>query len=178
MLGFDCVGIDAAPSYAGVDTLLLSASTTQMPDIIAIAATAQNDGIVHLAGSPRQGAFAMATDNVGAGGSITAAANTGGVTLPLSINLCQTDPMTGQCISSMSPSVTTAINTNATPTFAVFATASGDIAFVPQTNRIFVEFADAGGTVRGETSVAVETQNAVAGISRADSTKSPTGVLD
>jgi hypothetical protein len=28
MLGFDCVGIDAAPSYAGVDTLLLSASTT------------------------------------------------------------------------------------------------------------------------------------------------------
>ena len=35
---------------------------------------------------------------------------------------------------------------------------SGAVPFVPQTNRIFVEFTDAGGTVRGSTSVAVATQ--------------------
>jgi hypothetical protein len=32
------------------------------------------------------------------------------------------------------------------------------VPFVPQTNRIFVEFTDANGIVRGSTSVAVETQ--------------------
>jgi hypothetical protein len=74
------------------------------------------------------------------------------VTLPLTISLCQTNPMTGQCTSSIGPSVTTTINANATPTFAIFATARGQVPFVPQTNRIFVGFSDATGTVRGSTS--------------------------
>jgi hypothetical protein len=50
------------------------------------------------------------------------------------------------------------INAGATPTFAIFATASGQVPFDPANNRIFVIFSDAGGTVRGSTSVAVETQ--------------------
>jgi hypothetical protein len=40
----------------------------------------------------------------------------------------------------------------------VFGQASGAIAFDPVNNRIFVQFTDPGGKVRGETSVAVETQ--------------------
>jgi hypothetical protein len=32
------------------------------------------------------------------------------------------------------------------------------VPFVPQTNRIFVQFSDAGGVMRGSTSVAVATQ--------------------
>jgi hypothetical protein len=32
------------------------------------------------------------------------------------------------------------------------------VPFVPQTNRIFVEFSDVSGIVRGSTGVAVETQ--------------------
>jgi CheY-like chemotaxis protein len=39
-LGFDCAGIDAARSNAGLNTLLYSASTTTVPDIVALAATA------------------------------------------------------------------------------------------------------------------------------------------
>jgi hypothetical protein len=39
-LGFDCAGIDAARSNAGLNTLLYSASTTPVPDIVAPAATA------------------------------------------------------------------------------------------------------------------------------------------
>ena len=100
----------------------------------------------------------VATVNVGASASITATANTGAATLPLAISLCQTNPMSGQCISSIGSTVTTTIGANATPTFAIFATASGSLPFVPQTNRIFVEFSDANQIVRGSTSVAVETQ--------------------
>jgi hypothetical protein len=48
--------------------------------------------------------------------------------------------------------------TTATPTFGIFATASGAVPFLPATNRIFVQFSDATGVVRGSTSVAVETQ--------------------
>jgi virginiamycin B lyase len=157
-LGFDCASVDAAPSNIGLNTLLLSSSTTPVPDIVALAATAMNDGILHIAGTSGAGAFAVATVNVGASASITASANTGSVNLPLAISLCQTNPASGQCIASIGPSVTTTINTNATPTFGIFATASGSVPFVPQTNRIFVTFSDAGGVVRGSTSVAVETQ--------------------
>jgi hypothetical protein len=64
----------------------------------------------------------------------------------------------GQCISPIGSTVTTTINARATPTLAIFATASGSVPFVPQTNCIFVEFSDANEIVRRSTSVAVETQ--------------------
>jgi hypothetical protein len=156
MLGFDCTGVSAAPSNTGLNTLLLSGSATPVPDIVALAATAMNDGILHITGTSGSNAFAVATVNVGASAQITATASTGAATLPLAISLCQTNPTSGQCISSIGSTVTTAIN--ATPTFAIFATASGSVPFAPQTNRIFVQFSDAGGVVRGSTSVAVETQ--------------------
>jgi hypothetical protein len=54
--------------------------------------------------------------------------------------------------------VSQTINTDDTPTFAIFATSSGIVPFVPATNRISVQFTDTNGTVRGSTSVAVETQ--------------------
>ena len=68
------------------------------------------------------------------------------------------DPSTGACMAAPSTSVTTTIAANATPTFAIFGTASGAITFDPANSRIFVQFTDSGGAVRGETSVAVETQ--------------------
>jgi virginiamycin B lyase len=157
-LGFACSNANAAPIEFGLDTLLYSASTTPVPDVVALAATALHDGILHITGTTGSNSFAVATVNVGAGGPITATANTGGATLPLTISLCQTNPSTGGCTTSIGSSVTTTINSNATPTFAIFAAAGGSVPFVPQTNRIFVEFSDAGGTVRGSTSVAVETQ--------------------
>jgi hypothetical protein len=157
-LGFSCAAVNAAPNTIGLNTLLYSASSTPVPDVVALAATAQNDGILHITGTSGSNAFAGATVNVGASASITATANTGAATLPLTISLCQTDPQSGQCISSIGSSVTFTINANATPTVAIFATASGGVPFVPQTNRIFVEFSDANEIVRGSTSVAVETQ--------------------
>jgi hypothetical protein len=158
MLGFDCAGVDAAPTNIGLNTLLLSASSTPVPDVVALAATAMNDGILHITGTTGSNAFAVATVNVGASASITGTANTGSASLPLTITLCQTDPTSGQCLSPPASSVTTTINANATPTFGIFATASNKVPFDPANNRIFVEFSDANEVVRGSTSVAVETQ--------------------
>jgi hypothetical protein len=104
------------------------------------------------------GAFAVATVNVGASGSITASADTGSASLPVNISLCQTDSATGQCISAIGPTATTQINANATPTFGIFVQGNGNVPFDPATNRIFVRFKDGGNVTRGSTSVAVRTQ--------------------
>ena len=154
-LSFDCVNSSPAPINLGLNTFLLSASSTAVPDIVALAATLSNDGIVTLAST---GVFAVATVNVGASGSITASADTGSASLPVNISLCQTDPATGQCISGIGPTVTTTINANATPTFGIFVQGNGNVGFNPALNRIFVRFKDGGGVTRGSTSVAIRTQ--------------------
>jgi hypothetical protein len=157
-LFFLCSNRAAAIVAPGLNTLLFSASATPVPDIVALAATTTNDGIVTISGTNGIGAFAVATVNVGATGTITASADTGSAVLPVSINLCETNPATGQCISSIGPSVTTQINANATPTFGIFVQGNGDVPFDPAANRIFVRFKDSGAVTRGSTSVAIRTQ--------------------
>jgi hypothetical protein len=155
---FACANVARAPAVVGLNTLLLSASTTSAPDVIALVATLSNDGILHITGTNGTAAFAVATDNVGAGSTITASANTGAASLPLALTLCETRPQTGQCLVAPATSATTTIAGNATPTFAVFGTASGAIPLDPANSRIFVQFADQNGLIRGLTSVAAETQ--------------------
>ena len=157
-LSFDCTNTDPAPINTGLNTLLLSASTTPVPDIVALAVTPTNDGIVNILATNGTGALAVATVNVGATGTITASADTGSATLPVNISLCQTNPATGQCISAIGSSVTTTINANATPTFGIFIQGSGNVPFDPAANRIFVRFKDGGDVTRGSTSVAARTQ--------------------
>ena len=65
---FDCTDTDPAPISVGLNTLLLSASNTSVPDIVALAVTLSNDGIVNIPGPNGAEAFAVATVNVGAGG--------------------------------------------------------------------------------------------------------------
>lgn len=110
------------------------------------------------AGASGTGVFSVATINVGASGTIMAVPETGGASLPMSGVLCETNPTTGSCLASPASSVTTQINTNATPTFGVFVTTSGPVTFDPASNRIVVRFLDSGGVTRGATSVAVRTQ--------------------
>jgi hypothetical protein len=54
--------------------------------------------------------------------------------------------------------VTSTIAAGDTPTFAVLVSAQGKVPFDPANNRITVQFTDSDNAVRGETSVAVETQ--------------------
>jgi N-acetylneuraminic acid mutarotase len=70
-LSFDCANTDPAPVISGLNTFLLSASATPVPDIVAMAATPSGDGIVNLSGTNGVGAFAVATVNVGAGDAFT-----------------------------------------------------------------------------------------------------------
>jgi hypothetical protein len=157
-LGFFCSGLLGPPVFPGLNTLLLSASATPVADVVALAATASNDGILHIPGDSGANAFAVATVNLGTSTAITVTPNTGAISLPLVISICQTNPTTSQCLGAAGSSVSTIINANATPTFAIFAAATGHVPFVPQANRIFVEFSDADEIVRGSTSVAVATQ--------------------
>ena len=147
-----------APTTVMVNTFLMSASLTQVPDIEAIAATSTPGLILQLPGPAGAGAFVVGTSNVGAGDVITASANTGSAVLPLGLSLCETDPVTSLCLSALGSSVTLSIAAGGTPTFGIFATAGGAIVNDPLANRIFVVFTDSGGVIRGRTSVAVTTQ--------------------
>jgi hypothetical protein len=155
---FKCDNIAAAQTINGVNTLTLSASSTPVPDIIALAATNPNNGIVAIANVGASAAFAIATFNVGASAPITVSPEVR-AGLPVALTVCRTDPSSGACIQGQGPAqaITVQINTNETPTFAVFATATGGVPFDPANNRIFVRFRDSGGTIRGATSVAVRT---------------------
>jgi N-acetylneuraminic acid mutarotase len=157
-LSFDCANTDPAPMVPGLNTLLFSASATPTPDIMAMVATRNNDGIVDVSGTNGMGVFAVATVNVGSGDTITVLADTGGAVLPVSVFVCQTDPKTSVCLSPPDSSVTTTILFNETPTFGVFVAGAGNVSFIPETNRIFVRFKDSTGVTRGLTSVAVRTQ--------------------
>jgi hypothetical protein len=157
---FFCANANAAPITSGLNTLLLSASTTPVPDIVALAASG-DPGIVDVSPTTNAGVFAVATVNLGSGDQITATTDTNGTTLPVAINICQTVPATGACLNGSMPSasVTTQINVGSTPTFGIFVSGTGaSIPFDPANNRVFVRFTDSTSTVRGATSVAVRTQ--------------------
>jgi len=125
--------------------------------MVALAATLGNDGIVNVPGPNGTGVFAVATVNKGVGAMITVSADTGGVGMPVNILLCQTDPGTGVCVSSMEPTVPIQVDAGATPTFGIFVGGHGMIPFDPAVNRVFVRFRDAAGVTRCATSVAVRT---------------------
>jgi hypothetical protein len=149
-LRFICVNSAPAPITPGVNTFRLRATTVPASDPVAVAATIGNTGIVTLASV---GAFAVATVNVGASGLLTASADTGGVALPVSITLCETDPQ-GQCLAlPPTPTVQRQMNSGATASFGVFVTGTGPIAFDPANHRI--QFHLEGGGGGGGTSVAV-----------------------
>jgi hypothetical protein len=156
-LNFSCTNTAPAPIVTGLNTLQYSGSTAAVPDVIALVGTHQNDGIVHVT-TPAQSNFVVATDNLGSSDTISVAANTGSATLPVTVTVCQTNSTTGACLQTPAATVATSIANNATPTFAFFLTASNTVAFDPANNRIFVTFTDSTMAVRGETSVAVETQ--------------------
>jgi hypothetical protein len=156
-INFTCSNTASAPVVPGLNTLLLSASTTLSADIVALAATPTTDGVVRLPAINGAGAFAVATVNVGAGDSITVRADTGSVSIPVSLSICQTNPSTGLCLSAPSSSVTTSISAMSTPTFGIFVQATAAVSFDPAQRRIFVRFQDGSGLTRGSTSVAVST---------------------
>ncbi|HVJ50812.1 MAG TPA: hypothetical protein VM689_00005, partial [Aliidongia sp.] len=156
-LDYGCSGAASAAVIVGVNTVDLAMSTTPVPDVIALAATATNDGIVVLP-TGGGGAFALASANVGVAAPLTVSVDTGTATLPVTATLCQTDPATSRCLSAPAGSVAVNIAAKATPTFSIFLQSRGPIAFAPGASRIFVRFKDAKGLLHGSSSVAIQTK--------------------
>jgi sugar lactone lactonase YvrE len=153
-IDFSCSSAPPAASVTGVDTVDLAFSGTPTADIIALSATATNNGIVDVP-EGKTGAFAVASTNLGATTPITVSVDTGTASLPVTATICQTSA-TGQCQAAPTPSLSVNFAGGATPTFSIFLQSNGTIALAPATARIFVRFEDANGGVHGSTSVAIE----------------------
>jgi hypothetical protein len=144
------------PALTGVNTLLFTASTSPLPDVIALAATLTPGLTAVIPGATGVTAFAVAAVNVGVGGSVTVTASWG--SLPIVVGLCRTAD-DGTCVGALDRSITTTIGAGATPTFSFFIQGQGVVPFDPAGNRIVVRFTDtATGATVGSTSVAVRTQ--------------------
>ena len=155
---FTCANAPSpAASIVGVDTLNLSGSATPVPDVVALAASA-DPGYVDIPGVTGTGVFAVATVNLGIDATITATANIGMANLPVTLTLCQTAPTGVICLAPPAATVTADIQPHTTPAFGVFVAGSGFVADMPAVNRVFVTFTDSNGVLRGETSVAVRTR--------------------
>jgi len=159
-LVYSCSGTPTTTVVTGVNTVDLLFSASPVTDIIALSATLSGDGIVTvpLSGSA-EAPFTLATYNNGAAGLIIASVDTGGVVLPVTATICQSDPVTAQCLAPAASSISVGFPANSIPTFSVFVKASGSVPFAPASSRLFVRFNDSSGVSHGVTSVAVQTSN-------------------
>ncbi len=156
-LTYRCDNVAQAAVTTGLNTVDLYFAQLPIPDVIALEATA-TPGVVEIPVSQGGGAaFAVATANVGIAQTLTVRTDTGSATLPVALSVCQTNPADGSCLAPPAPTVQVDFDAGATPTFSVFAVASGAIPFDPAHARLFVRFEDSSGTSYGATSVAVAT---------------------
>ncbi|NCA78042.1 MAG: hypothetical protein EOM90_17080 [Alphaproteobacteria bacterium] len=155
---FDCTNSAPAPSHTGVNTFILSASSSVPADLVAIASTVNNDGIVQVDPSTGIGFFATAAVNIGSTGTIQVQADDGERVLPLTLEICETTA-SGQRIGSCASRLTRTVNADETVyyTVNVFASQGVEIPFDPAFNRLYLRFVENGTTV-GATNVAVTTE--------------------
>jgi DNA-binding beta-propeller fold protein YncE len=159
-LSLTFTGINTPPvaTLIGINTLLLLASATPTPDMVALAATSTNDGIAQIPGVTGTGFFVVATTNLGVGDTITVSADTGAAVVPADLTVCETNSGTGICLAPPTPTVTTFVAAGAQPTFAYFIRGLGvAIPLDPAVNRVFARFRRSDSLIVGGTSVAVRT---------------------
>lgn len=157
---FDCANTDPAPVFAAVNGFTLSAANDPVPDVIMVAATPTNDGVANIPGANGTGFFSTAAVNIGAAAAIEfrPQAASGTNLIPF---VCETSPMTGQCLAPLAASVVRTLATGETAFFSVFFGGGGQtLPFDPANRRIAFLARDpmAPNTLRGSTSVAVRTQ--------------------
>jgi hypothetical protein len=160
-LGYRCTsasGSEYVSTIIGVNSILLAFDANPVPDLIAVGLTPSNDGFSRTGGPSGTGVFAIASSNVGLGGQLTARARLSDPAMPATTLVCQTNPNTGACLSPPAPTATATVNQNETTTWSAFIQATGEILEDAARNRVFFEFLDTGGVVRGSTSTAVTTQ--------------------
>lgn len=153
-----CANRAPAPSQPGVNTFRFASTSLSLPDIVALAATTGNNGIVDLPAGGGAGAFSVASVNLRSLGSVVVTPQAApGLPALAVLEICRTNSATGACETPRAPSVSMTMGTNSTASFAVFVRSAGVIANNPAGNRIFVNFTTPGGSFVGSTSVAVRT---------------------
>jgi hypothetical protein len=157
MLGFSCDGLPAVASIIGVNTLRLTFASNPVADMIAVGLTPSNDGYTRIPGGGGTGLFVTAATNIGASTPLTARVRSLDPATPLTVTICETNPSDGQCKVTPAPTVTRTINQNESTYWSAFLNTPSDIVQDPAKNRIFFEFVDSSGVVRGSTSTAVTT---------------------
>ncbi len=157
---FDCTNTPATSTVSGLNTLLLTSSSTPGPDLISVGATPSGDGTLNIPGANGVAAFAASAVNIGTAGTLTFSVDDNGKGLPLAATLCQSDPATAACVNPATPEPngTLTMNANQVATFTIFVTGTDTVPFDPANNRLFLRFKTADGVTRGATSVAVRTQ--------------------
>ena len=154
-----------AAKIPGVNTVLLSIDSQPGPDILSISATPDANGIITV---PAGGSSFMSVSatNIGAGdaagssdAAMTVSVESGNSTLPLLLQLCETDAA-GQCMQPPGPGPLAATIGSGVSFFGVFATdqQGQSLALDPANLRVVLKFADANGNVRSQTSAAVRVQ--------------------
>jgi subtilisin family serine protease len=159
---FDCTNTSPALIRDGLNSFLLVATADAPPaDILSIAVTASNDGIMNipLGGT---GFAALAAINIGAPAAIHARLSTSSIlysstSLPGTMVLCRTNPATGACLATPTATVDFTPDAGEVVTFTAFVTSNGTpIPFDPANTRLFVHFSQ-GSTPVGSASVAART---------------------
>lgn len=182
---FQCDGVTPAPVFSGINTADMTFSSSRTADIIASAATQNGSGVVFVPGPPGQNAgsqatvaFPIAAFNLGASELVQVSTDSGtfypvtgdGVapgyeqSLPITVTVCQTNLLTGQCLEPSAPTLSVGFSSGATETFTVFITqATGAIPESILEPRLFVRFTEPNGgpvpTSVGNASVTVTTNS-------------------
>jgi len=131
---FFCGNTGAAIVLESINTLLLSGNGTSTADVVAVSLTASADGIANIPRDDGFGFMSVATTNVGAAETITAApvdiAGLDGTVL-----ICETDQTTGACLADPAASVSRAIPADGTATYSVFMSSATRVPLDPSVRR-------------------------------------------
>lgn len=146
-----CANVPMAEVTAGLNTVNLGSDAVGGPDLVALAATINGNGIVDVPAG-RRGVFSVATANIGGAGEVTVRARSLDPALPATGEVCQTNT-SGACMATPAASVTLNVGAGETPTFGVFVRTTWPTPFVSR-HRFQVQM-EVGGVVRGSTSVAI-----------------------
>lgn len=152
-----CDNLPMALVAPGLNTIDLGADAAGGPDLVALSATLNSNGIVEVPGG-RRGVFSVATLNLGGAGDVTVSALSLDPALPATGQVCQTDAG-GACLAAPADSLTLNIGANESPTFGVFVRTNYVTPF--SARQRFQFQMQVNGEVRGSTSVAVRDQGAL-----------------